>query len=48
MCRFLLKRNYLSVVREHQALVDIARVSLLQQRIEAGFTGLDAVPSKHH
>jgi len=32
---FLLKRNYLSVVREHQALVDIAPISLLQQRIEA-------------
>jgi len=26
--------NYLSVAREHQALVDIARLSLLQQRID--------------
>jgi len=40
--------NYLSVVREHQALVDIARISLLQQRIEATFITIDAMPSKLH
>jgi hypothetical protein len=40
--------NYLSVVREHQALVDIAAVSLLQQRIDMEFIHTDAMPSQAH
>jgi hypothetical protein len=48
MCRFPVAVNYLSVVREHQALVDIAPVSLLQQRIDSAFMRVDAMPSNHH
>jgi hypothetical protein len=35
MCVCPVFTNYLSVVRKHQALVDLAALSLLQQRIDS-------------